>query len=771
MILDNTTDTVILEEGEVQESTKMEIDIDSHAFLMRMLSKFYSDAIGSLIRESASNALDSHREAGIEEPIIVALKQDNNGNWEFSVEDHGVGMDDKDVQNVISKYGKSTKRQSVNQLGAFGLGFKSSLAYTSSFYFIGRKNGVERKWMMYEGEDEINKIDLLHEKPTEERNGVKIIVPVKYGDRSNFESKIREQLAYFEHVYFEVPNIKNDFTIVRHQDFQWSELATDNNLHINLDNVYYSLDYSKLGISRINFPVALRFSLTDGLFPLPARESIKYTPDAKAIILKKLEQVADYFVTKYNESIKDTDKIEDIFSYYNTGSRNVGGFGKTSWDVQLLKQYSKIKFIEPKLKGVEISDLSRIFLMKDSLVREYDKVYEFRNGRFNTLKGKWSMQFNYSDLSKKLYVFTEGLSFHKKAYLREQLGKGYYNSCYFVEKVRKTPLFPQGGFKNAAAKNADNYTTILKLYNYPKSQWRQLIKEFQYIQGLLTSKFIDADKIEIPQEWFDSKKKQKVQIMTAKGTNIRRKKLEGELTAKIACDLERYVSGKECKFVPEVIQMKDAHRNKKFNIYTGTENTAKIDKLFTVVKKDKIQLLVLSDREMKNMSKVELHNWMNLEEFMKGENKAFKRIVTAYLINKLYKQYPSVFNEITSINLISTDLGAKVEILDNYKDSYYIGSGNVELYNAMLEVAESKNLFDPTVYSTYKEVKKVIEKLPFLNVMLSKMNRYDEPNELLTATKDLFKYYKQKMNWENYKIVLNEEVVEPVTEELIEELT
>jgi hypothetical protein len=49
-------------------------------------------------------------------------------------------------------------------------GFKSPLAYCSSFFFTCRKDGVERKYMMYEGED-VNTIDLLYETPTTERNG------------------------------------------------------------------------------------------------------------------------------------------------------------------------------------------------------------------------------------------------------------------------------------------------------------------------------------------------------------------------------------------------------------------------------------------------------------------------------------------------------------------------------------------------------------------------------------------------------------------------
>lgn len=121
MILEQKTETLVLEDGEsVQESTNMQIDAESHVFLMRMLSRFYSDGVGSLIRETASNALDSHRQCGVNEPIVVSLKSTSNGNYEFSVQDFGCGLDADDVTNIISKYGKSTKRNTNNQLGAFG---------------------------------------------------------------------------------------------------------------------------------------------------------------------------------------------------------------------------------------------------------------------------------------------------------------------------------------------------------------------------------------------------------------------------------------------------------------------------------------------------------------------------------------------------------------------------------------------------------------------------------------------------------------------------
>ena len=123
MILEKQTQAVVLQEGEQsQDSIGMSLDLDSAQILMQMLSKnLYSDNIGSTVRECASNALDSHRRAGTTDPIIVSFQiASDNNNYEFTVEDFGIGLDADDVLNIISKYGKSTKRDSANELGMMG---------------------------------------------------------------------------------------------------------------------------------------------------------------------------------------------------------------------------------------------------------------------------------------------------------------------------------------------------------------------------------------------------------------------------------------------------------------------------------------------------------------------------------------------------------------------------------------------------------------------------------------------------------------------------
>ena len=753
MILEKQTENLELDEGITQESYNTEIDFESAHFLKQMLSKFYSDGIGSLIRETASNALDSHREAGINEPIIVSFKQNKDSNYEFSVEDVGIGIDTNTVINILRKYGKSTKRNSITQLGAYGLGWKSPLAYTSAFYFIGRKDGIERKWMMYEGDEDI-KIDLLYESPTKERNGVKVIVPVKYGDRWDFEKKIKEQLAYFESVYFDCgDSVENNFIITRTEDFQWSELNNDRNLHICLDNVYYPIDFAKLGISTINFPIALRFKLTDGLFPVPNREQLKYSPEAKKLIMDKIAKIADFFVNKYNTNIKDSDNIFDIFRHYSGASRYVDGVGKHSLDVSFLKSYSKIKFNDPELIGLKLLKIKDLLHLKDYLLQEYVIKYTFRNGRFNSeANNKWRSTLYFSNIEgKEVYIYNE-LSFHKKAYLRETL-IGYTNK-EFVKLEKSIKL--GNPYKKVTGSGMDCWMKILNLQSHPRKEWRERIKECQYIISLLTAHFIDVDKIDIPKEWFESRKKEKLQKVAISG-KIRRKKLTGEVTGKMSENLERYVSGKDCKFVSTVIQMKDAHKAKYFIVYGGTEDEDKFQKYFTIFNKKDVKFVMFSERELKNLKDVELHNWMKMEEFEKGKHKIFRRAVTAYLINSLKSQNYNVFTRRNIIKEVSEDLYNKIDRLDKYREKYFL-NGNEELYKSILLVAEEGNLYDSSIYSTYKNVKNIVEKLTFLNPILGVIPTYTIDVNLYKALKDLFKYNNYRIDWQHYKApIVNEE--------------
>jgi hypothetical protein len=766
MILEKQSQAHVLQEGEqTQESIGMSLDLDSAQILMQMLSKnLYSDDIGSTIRECASNALDSHRRAGTTDPIVVSFQiASDNNNYEFTVEDFGIGLDADDVKNIISKYGKSTKRDSANELGMMGLGFKAPLAYSSSFYFVARKNGVERKYMMYEGED-VNTIDLLYETPTTQRNGVKIIVPVTYYDRSQFYTKIREQLAYFENVYFNVNDIDNNFVIYRNELFQWSELASDGNLHVCLDNVYYPLDFKKLGIDSVRFPIALRLGLSDGVFPTPNRESLRYTKEAMVVIMNKIKHIANYFVEKYNESVKDTENILEAIDHYRSHSKYVklkkdGG----NVDVNGLKSFATIPFASPKVKGLDYHTVQYYSTLKDHLLDEYSIVNEVYRGKW--CKGsRWSrLSDRVSNPDNKIYVYTDRLSGIKKEYLKSLNKLGHTE--YVVKKIKSYKL---GTVKDRTS-GFDSYYRILELWKFPKSDWRNVIKEFQEMQSRIFSRFIDLDNYVVPQQFILSRKK--TTIGSNGGPKVRRQKLEGEVTGKLASSLERAVNNQNCKFVPEVVQMKDAHKAPYLTVYGSAVHTSTFDMMFSVfpTKKAKVKFIVFSERELTRLKDIDLHNWIHIDKFMEGKHIAFRRVVTAYLIDQLTTNYRSVFSRTDRMQHISTDLTDKMVQLKQYRDTNHM-HGSDKLYKTMLEVAEADNLFDMSIYPLYLEIKNVFGKLPFINSMFQASSSYNVKDGMTDALRDLFKYYKQRIDWKHYNIRINEEVITPVAESEIEEL-
>jgi len=756
MILEKQKEAMIFADGEINESIGMSLDLDSAQILMQMLSKnLYSDSIGSTIRECASNALDSHRRAGVEDPIVVSFKLDDNNNYVFSVEDFGIGLDADDVKNIISKYGKSTKRNSDTELGMMGLGFKAPLAYTSSFYFICRKDGMERKYMMYEGED-TNTIDLLYERPTEERNGVKVIVPVKWSDRSSFYIKIQEQLAYFDSVYFDVTangnSVNNKFTIYRGEHFQYSEMSKDDYLHICLDNVYYPLDFGKLGISHLEFPVALRFSLTDGIFPTPNREAIRYTQEAKDIILKRLGQMSDFFIEKYNREMQNCTTFDQVIEYYTSKKRSVEIVPGKSLNVGYLSIFSDIVMNEPKMEGVKHLDLRKLVDKSEYILNEYAVTYTLNRGKFKEVKsGSWESNVSRNNvMGNNTYMYSSRISELKKAYLRTHLQNGTFNNYYFVKKIATFSLFNRTAASNyMKSLKRDNYYQLLELSKIKKEHWREAIIEFQGIVNSMISGFKNLDDVVVPDSFIQSRK----QISGRTGVN-RREKLAGDIIVKEARQLERFVDGKNCKFVPDTWSLKDMPKKKTLIVYGHHDDSLDLDKLYSIIcGKMNITIISLSTKEIKVLEKLELNNVMSYSKFMEGKSKPFKKLVTAYLINKLILNQSYVFRKSDYLKSISTELSDKMDLLERYRNTNY-RDGSSEIYNAMLELANEKNLFDYSIYHEYIRMKATLEKLYFLNALLGSLNLYSYNSSLPLGVEraivDLMKYHKFRVDLKHY---------------------
>jgi len=764
MILEKQTQSLIHEVGSTQATIGMSLDLDSAQVLMQMLSKnLYADAIGSTIRECASNALDSHRRAGKDNhPIVVSFKN-NNSSFEFSVEDFGIGLDADDVENIISKYGKSTKRDSTTELGMMGLGFKAPLAYASSFYFIARKDGRERKYMMYEGE-EVNSIDLLSDSATSEGNGVKIIIPVKWSDAYEFKKKIKEQLAYFENVYFDVPDMDNTFKIYRSEHYQISDVCPDSNMHVCLDNVYYPLDFDKLGIKQIYYcRIGLRFSLTDGLFPTPNRESLRYTQEAKQLIKKKITTLANEFMTTYNESIADTDDVRAVIDHFSSGHRHIKDHAGDQWDVSEVLKHATIPARTPTLIGCKYFTADSLYKIRDYMLNEYECKYELSNhrARISESRSRWDSDVSFSSLHRadKIVIFTGIFGDRKRRYIKELWAK---KSAKFIKKSHAFTLFSKNKdwSKNIIiSTNPDMgcYHDLLKLYNYPKSQWREVITEFQNCLSKVTDSFVDLDAIDVPEAWIvaDKAKNFKPKPKAAKNGKVKEK---GDVNVKQATAPERE-TGTNAKFVPTVYDGKELHKRKMLTVYAKEEERTSLDHLFGMFRKmeNNIKFVIMSDREIKVLEMYNLHNFMPLATFLKGHNKPFKRMMTAKLISMFEKLYSRVFDVRNVLDEVNSSLKKDLDELYDYQDKMiytWAKETNTEL--KLDEYASKHNLYDLEMFTKLNRTDKLFSKHPFMKKLCNKMsgsysNAFDYKG-LLDVMKDMCRYKNMRMNASNYKI-------------------
>ena len=103
------------------------IDAEDMRYVASLLRNNYSNTSLAVIREITANAVDANKEANSTRKVEVKLPTTMNPT--FSVRDYGSGLSQGDVFGLYSKYGKSTKRQSNNYIGAFGIGKFAPLSY------------------------------------------------------------------------------------------------------------------------------------------------------------------------------------------------------------------------------------------------------------------------------------------------------------------------------------------------------------------------------------------------------------------------------------------------------------------------------------------------------------------------------------------------------------------------------------------------------------------------------------------------------------------
>jgi len=178
------------------ESVNCTIDAEDMKYVASLLRNNYSNTRLAVVREITANALDANAEANTSRPIEVKLP--TNMNPTFAVRDFGGGLSQEDVFGLYSKYGKSTKRDSNNYIGAFGIGKFAPLSYGENFTCVSYNGGVKKTYNVFVNDDDDTKIAMIGEaEPTNEPTGLSIEVAVSDSDVSEFKEIIQKFFEFF----------------------------------------------------------------------------------------------------------------------------------------------------------------------------------------------------------------------------------------------------------------------------------------------------------------------------------------------------------------------------------------------------------------------------------------------------------------------------------------------------------------------------------------------------------------------------------------------
>lgn len=297
------------------------ISISANAKAYRLIfGQIYPDIIKAIVRELFTNAWDSQKVAGtLQTPIDIHLPTDFEP-W-FSIRDYGTGMTPEIIDDVYTRVFESTKDQSNEEAGQFGMGSKTPLGYTDSFSVTSYVNGRMWAYSIYintRGEAELG---LQYEGETDEPNGVFVQVGVKRDDFDNFKQHAE---TFALHAGTPININRSRFLNTRNplmSGENWTLYEKNENfenamfvrmgcvlyrlnvtmLLSNLKSGYNNLDYNARNHIRELFDMPLVIDFPIGTFEVTgSREDIVYTAAAAELIFNR---VVNEVVTEITENI------------------------------------------------------------------------------------------------------------------------------------------------------------------------------------------------------------------------------------------------------------------------------------------------------------------------------------------------------------------------------------------------------------------------------------------------------------------------------------
>lgn len=300
------------------------IDNDDFGFIAGLLTdKLYSDKVMAVIREYICNALDSNTEAKAVKPILITPPT----SFEpiFKVRDYGEGLSFEFIEKIYVKLGKSTKRESNDTTGTFGIGAKSGFAYSDCFNITSWYKGICHTYSAQK--DAASRLVLIPigQFKSDEPSGIEISIPVNTNDVNDFRNKLAEFCRYISlPVEFSSPlEVKKINKVCDFDDFfiEESERYSNSRCKALMGNVSYPIDSNQLKDEFFYYhDVVLRVDIGE-VDISPDREKLEYTPKTINTLNERFFFIAETVkkdAQKKIETLNHPHEITDLLSNLNS---------------------------------------------------------------------------------------------------------------------------------------------------------------------------------------------------------------------------------------------------------------------------------------------------------------------------------------------------------------------------------------------------------------------------------------------------------------------
>lgn len=316
-----------------QQQIDMTLDEAGTAHIISLLSDMYEDSELAVIRELSCNAIDSHRMAGVSRPIEITLPSYWNSN--FIVKDYGLGLNVDELAGFYSKVGASTKRDTNEATGMFGIGRIAPLPYAGTFTVTAIQNGVKAIVLVKYNDEGVPVVEIIDTVSTDESNGLEVSVPVKQSN--NFDEKCEQFFKYWtpgtvlingeqpDTIFDTALKVDEDFYIIN--DAGWRDTDV-----IVMGGVPYSVE-REISDNIVRSSRVVVFAALGEFSPVPSRESLRMTDAAKTKIDAYTERFKHEIVKQARLDVETAPTGTEAVIRYNRWSTTM--YQANNWDENL----------------------------------------------------------------------------------------------------------------------------------------------------------------------------------------------------------------------------------------------------------------------------------------------------------------------------------------------------------------------------------------------------------------------------------------------------